>query len=81
MGKSEDQYRALRNRIRRLLGQLNALERQIQERDPLLPLTQIEAIIAATKGLQKEYVYLWLSDESLDQKVKLKLIERLVKKS
>jgi DNA-binding FrmR family transcriptional regulator len=80
MGKSEEEYRALRNRVRRLLGQVTALEKQIQDRDPLLPLTQIEAVIAAAKGIQKEFVYSWLLDETTDPATKRKLIERLIKR-
>jgi DNA-binding FrmR family transcriptional regulator len=80
MGKSEREHRSLLNRIRRLSGQVTALEKRIQDSDPLLLMTQIEAVIAAAKGVQKEFVDLWLADEDVDPDTKRKLIERLIKK-
>lgn len=81
MGKSETEIRTLRNRVRRLAGQVVSLERLLTGDDPLTGLTQVDAVIAAAKGIQKEYALLWLLDEETPLEQSRRIIERVVKKS
>jgi len=79
MGINEQTIRQLRNRLRRAIGQLEALDKQLDNSEPLLTLTQIEAGLSAVKGFQREYLLACLRDPELSSLEREKLIERTVR--
>lgn len=79
MGINEQTIRQLRNRLRRAVGQLEALSNQLDNSDPLLTLTQIEAGLSAVKGFQREYLLACFRNPQLTSEEREKLIERMVR--
>lgn len=81
MGKSEITNRQLHNRLKRIVGQLGAVERYLDSPDPLLALTQMEAVSAATRALIREFARMQLDSAEIPELTKAKILDRLLKKN
>jgi len=83
MGKKqlEEKEHQLLGRLHRLEGQVRAMERTLAKGDPLMTVTQFEAIIAAAKSCLTLYVETTLGDETIEAKTRTTIIGRIIQRS
>ncbi len=76
---NDQQKRKLVCRLHRLEGQVGALEKLLENQDPLIVTGQFEAVIAAAQSTLAEYWEIVLS-EPITPETRQKLIKRIARR-